>query len=153
MECALQWTHRLLHTPMFYGIAHKQHHEFKQTVGFALTYASPLEALISNIPSTALGPIIFRPHLTVLFVYLVLRYQESAEEHSGYVFPYSPWSLLRSNEHHDFHHSHNVGAYGTFPFWDWLCGTDAAFNAYKLKLKQQKAEAPAANDTDKEKDK
>ena len=25
---------------------------------------------------------------------------------------------------HDWHHAHQVGNYGGFWFWDWLCGTE-----------------------------
>lgn len=33
---------------------------------------------------------------------------------------------------HDYHHSHNVGNFGSFfVFWDWLCGTDQAYLAWR----------------------
>ena len=38
-EIGFQWlfyfTHRMLHLPLFYGKIHKQHHEYKGTIGFA----------------------------------------------------------------------------------------------------------------------
>jgi len=86
-------------------------------------FASPVCDLLSNGVSTILGTLIWKNHPLVFFVYLVFRIEEAVEEHSGYEFP-SPWSLLRDNGHHDFHHSHNVGNFGTFEFWDWLTGTD-----------------------------
>jgi len=79
-----------------------------------------------NIPGLAVHPM-------VLAVYFALRMEESVEEHSGYDVYYSPWRLIRNNDHHDFHHSHNVGSYGTFPFWDWFCGTDKAYREWKQK--------------------
>ncbi len=37
---------------------------------------------------------------------------------------------------HEFHHSHNAGNYGQFfTLWDWLFGTDKAFNEYVSRKK------------------
>jgi len=34
-------------------------------------------------------------------------------------------------DRHDFHHSHNVGNFGSFfIFWDWICGTDYKYRAW-----------------------
>ena len=55
--------------------------------------------------------------------------------HSGLLLPFSPWSVaalgLDCARAHDFHHSHNSGNYGGFfMFWDWACGTDAAYKRH-----------------------
>ena len=42
------WTHRLLHHRALYARFHKQHHEFKGTVGAAAEYAHPFEVVLSN---------------------------------------------------------------------------------------------------------
>ena len=40
-------------------------------------------------------------------------------------------ALLDCARAHDFHHSHNSGNYGGFfRFWDWACGTDAAYRRH-----------------------
>ena len=35
LDAAFYWSHRMLHTPYFYKTVHKQHHEFKGSIGFA----------------------------------------------------------------------------------------------------------------------
>ncbi len=55
------------------------------------------------------------------------RHEELEQiNHSGYDL-LTPWRLLRSTRPHEYHHSHNKGAYGIFPFWDRLMGTDEAY--------------------------
>ena len=59
---------------------------------------------------------------------------EIVDAHSGYGVPWSPWSYTRPSARHEYHHSHAAGAYGSFlPFWDRLCGTDAAFQSFVAK--------------------
>jgi len=144
------FTHRFLHWGKIYGFIHKQHHEFKKTVGVASTYAHIVEGLISNFGSTFLWVFYFRPHAFTLILFLALRYEETVEEHSGYMIPISPWCLLRDNSHHDFHHSHNIGAYGTFPFWDWMLGTDKNYygwmDEYMARFRKGGVAAAASGD-------
>jgi sterol desaturase/sphingolipid hydroxylase (fatty acid hydroxylase superfamily) len=76
-------------------------------------------------------------HVQVLWLWLFIRLLETVDAHSGYRFPLSPFHLLPFQggaDRHDFHHSHNVGCFGSFTiFWDWLCGTDAKFLEFKRK--------------------
>ena len=37
------WTHRLLHHRALYKHIHKQHHQFKNTIGIAAEYAHPVK--------------------------------------------------------------------------------------------------------------
>jgi sterol desaturase/sphingolipid hydroxylase (fatty acid hydroxylase superfamily) len=77
----------------------------------------------------------------------MLRVVETVDAHSGFRFPFSPFSLLPfqgGSERHFFHHSHNVGSFGSFfNYWDRITGTDRAFlefqkeEARKENLKQQ----------------
>jgi len=72
---------------------------------------------------------------------------ETADGHCGYEFSWSPYRLLPlsgmnffldfksfikgSSIYHNFHHSHNVGNYGSFfTLWDTLCGTNRHFFKY-----------------------
>jgi sterol desaturase/sphingolipid hydroxylase (fatty acid hydroxylase superfamily) len=77
-----------------------------------------------------------------LDLFFFLRMIETVDAHSGYLFPFSPWSLIPSiqggADRHDFHHSQNKGNYGIFAFWDWLCGTDQVYWKWKEKQKQKK---------------
>ncbi len=43
LEASFYWVHRALHHPALYKQIHKQHHEYKGTIGFATEYATPAE--------------------------------------------------------------------------------------------------------------
>jgi len=140
------WCHRTLHHKSIYGKIHKKHHRFKTNVGPAAVYAHPIENA-TNFIATVIGPLTItqvtgmKLHVTTLWVWMVLRWMETIDAHSGFDFPFSPFRLFRVAEHHDFHHSHNIGCYGSFfGFWDWVCGTDAAFKKFKAKQLQLRTE-------------
>lgn len=135
-DCSFYWLHRAVHWNFWYAYIHKRHHEFHQTIGLTANYTGIIEGFGVNFVST-FGCIWLIPniHPITFWLFVGLRVQESIEEHSGYWWP-TVWSLLRDNDHHDFHHSHNMGAYGTFPFWDKLMGTDAEYNKFRLEKKQ-----------------
>ena len=79
-------------------------------------------------------------------IYVAMKLYQSLEAHSGYniPFPFSISSVIDCMDcapAHDFHHSANVGNFGGFfMFWDWICGTDAA---YKRAVMTKKAETIA----------
>ena len=55
-------------------------------------------------------------HLATISMWLTLRLNESIEGHCGYEFPWSPFRLIPfsgSSEHHNYHHSVNIGNYGS----------------------------------------
>jgi sterol desaturase/sphingolipid hydroxylase (fatty acid hydroxylase superfamily) len=139
------WSHRLLHHPAIYKYVHKKHHEFKVTIGIAAMYAHPLEVILSNTLPTVGGALLVGAHPVVWFLWLWLRMVETVDAHSGYQLPFSPFHLLASvqggAERHDFHHSHNVGNFGSFfIFWDWIMGTDEAYRRWVTKqFESQKA--------------
>lgn len=131
------WAHRMLHHASIYKYIHKQHHEFKTPIGISSKYAHPIEDIIANTLPTILGPIFMGTHAYVFWLWLFIRLLETIDAHSGYSFPLSPFHALPFQggaERHDFHHSHNVGCFGSFTiFWDWICGTDQAFLEWKAK--------------------
>src|SRR3990167_2505321 len=102
------WLHRLVHHRLLYKRIHKKHHEFKVSVGLASNYAGVVEELFVNLVSTIMGPLIlhyfFQMHLFSFWLYMILRLEESVEEHCGFHLKYSPWNLLRHSQHHDYHH-------------------------------------------------
>jgi sterol desaturase/sphingolipid hydroxylase (fatty acid hydroxylase superfamily) len=137
------WAHRGFHHPAIYKYIHKQHHEFKTPVGIASKYAHPVEDVIANTLPTVLGPLLIGMHAKVFWLWLFVRLLETIDAHSGYSFPCSPFHMFAFQggaERHDFHHSHNVGCFGSFTiFWDWICGTDQAFLEWKAKTAAKKA--------------
>jgi plant 4alpha-monomethylsterol monooxygenase len=131
------WAHRALHHRSIYKYIHKQHHEFKVPIGISSKYANPIEDLIANTIPTIIGPILMGSHAHVIWLWLFIRLLETVDAHSGYSFPWSPFhyfSWQGGAERHDFHHSHNVGCYGSFTiFWDWITGTDQQFLEYQAR--------------------
>jgi sterol desaturase/sphingolipid hydroxylase (fatty acid hydroxylase superfamily) len=66
---------------------------------------------------------LFSFQISQLNLFLALRIWETVDAHSGYRIPFSPWTYLSGAVNHDLHHSANLGNYGLFGFWDWICGT------------------------------
>jgi len=129
-------THRMLHHPRIYPHIHKMHHTHNTTVGIAAMYSHPIEFIISNMFPTSMGPLILGPnvHILSIFAWYIIRFGESLDGHSGYDFSWSPYRLIPfsgSAQYHDFHHSVNIGNYGSFfCIWDTVFGTNKAFNDY-----------------------
>ena len=139
------WSHRLLHENRWlYHTIHKQHHQFRYSVGLAVEYAHPVEDLLSNTIPTVLGALLLGSHVSVAFGYMAMKVWQSIDAHCGFLlpFPLSPWNVLPGMDcalAHDFHHSHNMGCYGGFfVWWDVLCGTD---KAYRKSLGKRKTTA------------
>jgi methylsterol monooxygenase/4-alpha-methyl-delta7-sterol-4alpha-methyl oxidase len=127
------WSHRLLHHPRLYPHIHKMHHTFNTTVGIAAEYAHPVEFVLGNMLPTSVGPLILGPnvHVLVIFAWYTVRFGETLDGHCGYEFSWSPYRLIPfsgSAEYHDFHHSVNIGNYGSFfSIWDTVFGTNKLF--------------------------
>jgi len=136
------WAHRISHdgsmggggmgTAWLYQLIHKKHHKYVYTIGTAAVYATDLEDITVNWPSTFGPPLLmsmyYPVHASVFVCYLLIRMEETVEGHSGYRMPLSPWHLLRSNDFHAYHHRYfNRGNFGIFTWWDSMCGTDRAY--------------------------
>jgi sterol desaturase/sphingolipid hydroxylase (fatty acid hydroxylase superfamily) len=125
------WAHRMLHHKSIYKYIHKQHHMFKVNVGFSAEYANPIEDVFANIIPTMIAVLLLGSHAVVVCAWLVIRVSETLDAHSNFDFPFSPFSYFSwqgGARRHEFHHSHNVGCFGSFTtFWDKIMGSDQAF--------------------------
>ena len=84
LECTFYWSHRLLHHPSVYKSWHKQHHEYRGSIGFAAEYAHFVEQVVSNYLSSAGLIIVLGAHPLVWLVWLAYRLCQTYETHSGY---------------------------------------------------------------------
>ena len=124
-DTAFYWVHRLLHHRLLYRHIHKVHHTFRTPIGVAAEYTHPLEWLVANSGLFLAGPVLCGlacggVHLATMWLWLLVRLTEAVEGHSGYAFPWSPygiWPGRPSAAEHDWHHSKNVGNFGSFFVW------------------------------------
>lgn len=125
-DVGFYFTHRLLHHPKLYARFHKQHHQFRGSVGAAAEFAGPVEVLLSNQIPTAGFLLLWGAHPLIQSVWIVLRLFQTYEVHSGYDFRNSLLGKLgitaNGMAYHDHHHTVNMGNFGT-EHMDWLMGT------------------------------
>jgi len=139
------WTHRALHSKALYAAIHKMHHTHQTTVGIAAEYAHPVEFVLGNMLPTSVGPMILGPraHMLTIFAWYTVRFGETLDGHCGYEFSWSPYRLIPfsgSAEYHDFHHSVNIGNYGSFfCIWDTVFGTNKVFYKHLEEREKEKA--------------
>ena len=124
------WTHRLLHRPRPFRVAHAVHHASRPPTAWAAMSFHPWEALTGAVVIPALVfavPI----HAAMLGVVLAIMTVMGVTNHMGWeMFPrrlvHSPlgdWLITAS--HHQRHHEEYQCNYGLyFRLWDRLCGTD-----------------------------
>eukprot|EP01084_Bolivina_argentea_P028518 53005_1 len=141
MEWLFYFIHRSVHYRSLYGFIHKQHHEYKGSIGFAAEYAHPIEGLAANFYPTLVGCLHTGAHPLIFFVYLFWRLWETYEGHSGYAF-YGTWphkyfglTFADTALFHDYHHSRNIGNYGGH-IQDWLFGTDTGYQQWLIEWKK-----------------
>jgi methylsterol monooxygenase len=122
------WSHRAVHSKLLYRRVHKQHHEYKGTVGFAAEFAHPVEQVLSNQGPTIFACLVFGAHFAVWLVWLAVRLEQTYETHSGYCF-YGTWlwriglTNAEGCAYHDYHHTGNRGNFGGPAYLDHLFGT------------------------------
>ena len=133
-DLGFYWTHQMLHKPQFYWI-HKTHHEYNITLTIASTYSHPIEYFFSNVLPTGYSYHLLAKftsvHYITIIVWLTLRLIETCDGHSGYDWSWGqlswiPWKL--DPDYHNFHHSQNVGNFGSmFSFWDNIMKTNKEY--------------------------
>ena len=124
------WTHRWLHRPLPFRLAHAVHHASRPPSAWAAMSFHPLEALAGAVvlpERVFLVPI----HVAALGVVLAVMTVMGVTNHMGWdVFPdrlvrsrLGGWLITAS--HHQRHHDLYAGNYGLyFRHWDRWCGTD-----------------------------
>lgn len=124
------WTHRFMHRPRPFRIAHRVHHASRPPTAWAAMSFHPWEALTGAVVIPALVFLI-PIHAVMLGVVLAIMTVMGVTNHMGWeMFPrrlvnsaLGDWVITAS--HHQRHHEEyrcNYGLY--FRFWDRLCGTD-----------------------------
>jgi len=124
------WTHRLMHRPRWFRLAHAIHHASRPPTAWAAMSFHPVEALSGAVVIPVL--VFLVPiHVAMLGVVLTVMTIMGVTNHMGWeMFPRAlvhsragQWLITAS--HHHRHHEHYQCNYGLyFRFWDRLCGTD-----------------------------
>ena len=124
------WTHRWMHQPGPFRIAHAVHHASRPPTAWAAMAFHPVEALTGAV-AIPLLVLVIPIHVPALGVVLTIMTVMGVTNHMGWeVFPRFMWrgplgGWLITASHHQRHHERygcNYGLY--FRFWDRLCGTD-----------------------------
>lgn len=130
------WTHRWMHRPRPFRVAHAVHHASRPPTAWAAMSFHPLEALTGAVVIPALVFLI-PIHVAALGLVLAVMTVMGVTNHMGWeLFPRAlvegragRWLITAS--HHELHHQRyrcNYGLY--FRFWDRLCGTDEGLGRF-----------------------
>ena len=129
------WTHRWMHRPRIFRVAHAVHHASRPPTAWAAMSFHPWEALTGAIVIPLL--VFLVPiHIAMLGVVLAVMTVMGVTNHMGWeMFPrrlvhsrLGSWLITAS--HHQRHHEDYLCNYGLyFRFWDRLCGTDRGLSA------------------------
>ncbi|MGZ8336260.1 MAG: sterol desaturase family protein [Allosphingosinicella sp.] len=130
------WTHRWMHRPRLFRVAHAVHHASRPPTAWAAMSFHPLEAITGAVVIPALV-LLIPIHAGALLVVLMVMTLMGVTNHMGWeLFPRrlvrgraGAWLITAS--HHQRHHQQygcNYGLY--FRFWDHLCGTDRGLGEF-----------------------
>ncbi|TKD53141.1 sterol desaturase family protein [Sphingomonas baiyangensis] len=130
------WTHRWMHRPRWFRIAHAVHHQSRPPTAWAAMAFHPVEALTGAVVIPLLVFVI-PIHVAALGIVLAIMTIMGVTNHMGWeVFPrfmvrgpLGGWLITAS--HHQRHHERygcNYGLY--FRFWDRVCGTDKGLGSF-----------------------
>lgn len=124
------WTHRLMHQPKWFRIAHAVHHDSRPPTAWTAMSFHPIEAVTGAVVIPALVFLI-PIHIAMLGAVLAIMTLMGVTNHMGWeMFPrwlvhsrFGGWLITAS--HHERHHEEYKCNYGLyFRFWDRVCGTD-----------------------------
>lgn len=141
------WTHRWMHRPRWFRIAHAVHHASRPPTAWAAMSFHPVEAVTGAVVIPAL--VFFIPiHVGMLGLVLGVMTFMGVTNHMGWeIFPRAfvegragRWLITAS--HHQRHHDQyrcNYGLY--FRVWDRLCGTDKGLGSLDAAPRSSSARA------------
>nr|WP_114952687.1 sterol desaturase family protein [Sphingosinicella terrae] len=130
------WTHRWMHRPRWFRIAHAVHHASRPPTAWAAMSFHPVEALTGAVVIPVL--VLTIPiHVGALMAVLLVMTVMGVTNHMGWELfpsrlvegPAGAWLITAS--HHQRHHQQygcNYGLY--FRLWDRLCGTDRGLGSF-----------------------
>ncbi len=130
------WTHRWMHRPTPFRIAHAVHHASRPPTAWAAMAFHPWEALTGALVIPLLVFVI-PIHVATLGAVLAIMTVMGVTNHMGWeMFPRwlvngTAGKYLITASHHQRHHAEyrcNYGLY--FRFWDRLCGTDRGIGGF-----------------------
>jgi len=129
------WTHRWMHFPQVFRVAHAVHHASRPPTAWAAMSFHPIEGVTGAVVIPALVCVV-PIHLAALGLVLAIMTLMGITNHMGWeIFPprfihsrVGDW-LITASHHHRHHEQYqcNFGLY--FRFWDRLCGTDRGLSA------------------------
>lgn len=129
-DTCFYWSHRWMHRPKWFRIAHAVHHDSRPPTAWTAMSFHPIEAVTGAVVIPVL--VFLVPiHLATLGLVLTIATVMGVTNHMGWeIFPrwlvhsaLGNWLITAS--HHERHHEEykcNLGLY--FRVWDHLCGTD-----------------------------
>lgn len=114
--------HYLLHMPWLYKIHRAHHLNTKVLVASAAWKDSFLEHALMEVPSFAMGIILFPTHMNIHLMHFVFNGYDGAAGHSGFA-GMGGLNAIFDGEYHYYHHSRLTVNYAELEFLDKLCGT------------------------------
>ena len=141
------WTHRWMHRPRVFKLAHAVHHASRPPTAWAAMAFHPIEA-VSGAVAIPLLVLVIPIHVGALGLVLTIMTVMGVTNHMGWeIFPKFMWGgrlggWLITASHHQRHHERygcNYGLY--FRFWDRLCGTDDGLGDFTRSHQQARARA------------
>jgi lathosterol oxidase len=130
------WTHRWMHAPWLFRIAHAVHHESRPPTAWAAMSFHPWEA-ISGAVVVPILVFVLPLHIGTVAALLTIMTIMGVGNHMGWeMFPrwlvhgrFGNWIITAT--HHQKHHQAYRGNYGLyFRIWDRLCGTDLGLGSF-----------------------
>lgn len=130
------WTHRWMHRPGPFKLAHAVHHASRPPTAWAAMAFHPIEAVTGAVVIPLLVFLI-PIHIGALGLVLGIMTVMGVTNHMGWeIFPRFLWGgrlggWLITASHHQRHHERygcNYGLY--FRFWDRICGTDGGIGGF-----------------------